>query len=102
MRRMMNRKGMGSSAQNVLLALAFSAVTYLIVTIILAIGATLNTTLQNSAAVNSTALGVYANASSGFATWAGYLPTIALVIVAVGVISLLFFAFGGLFREGSM
>lgn len=94
------KKGMGSSAQNVLLALGFAAVTYLIVTIILGIGANLNTTL--STGQTGVAAAVYGNASLGFATWAGYLPTIALVIVAVGVISLLFFAFGGLFKEGSM
>lgn len=80
--------------------LAPIAVSFVVVGIVLGIGANILSEVETSLTAGSDAALAVDNATAGIAELASWLPTIALIIAAAVIIGILFFAFSKLAGRG--
>jgi len=83
------------------MAVALAALAFVVTGLVLSYGAKVNADVGAQFTVNSTAYTTNNNVTSGLMTFGQNMPTVASVIVAVVIISLLFIGFGSLITRGS-
>lgn len=85
---------MKKKARQNIMTLASLAIILVVAGLVIAFGSKVNSDMTSQFTVNSTAWNATINTGTAMGTFANYIPTIALVVVAVVIIGLLIGGFG--------